>query len=232
MSGLVLALLLAQVRADLERVAQRDVFFAHQSVGRNVLDGVARLAFDAGVAVRIRDELAGVNGDPDSKLRAFAAAVDASAPEVALLKLCWADFDAGTDAAALFRRYRTAIDALRARHPATVFVHVTAPLVTVQGGIGARIKKLAGASPGGFEANARRDEYNRLLRQAYEGREPIFDLARVESTAPDGRPSLAEWNGSAVPSLAAAYTDDGGHLNREGSARAAKALLAVLAAAK
>lgn len=57
----------------------------------------------------------------------------------------------------------------------------------VQTGWKALVKRLLGRAPYGTVENVRREEYSRLLRQAYAGREPVFDLARVESTAPDGR---------------------------------------------
>jgi hypothetical protein len=77
----------------------------------------------------------------------------------------------------------------------------------------------------------RRDEYNRLLRATYAGREPVFDLARVESTAPDGTRVTVTWNGITAPALSPAYTDDGGHLNARGRLAAAREFLTVLAQA-
>ncbi|MGA8005664.1 MAG: hypothetical protein WCA17_06165, partial [Burkholderiales bacterium] len=43
----------AHLREQLERVARLRVFFAHQSVGMNILDGVKALAAAAGVPLRI-----------------------------------------------------------------------------------------------------------------------------------------------------------------------------------
>jgi lysophospholipase L1-like esterase len=231
------------LRRDLERLSRRSVFFGHQSVGMNVLEGLAQLARENGVALRISEAGApapapGVshayvarNGDPERKLRSFAQALAGGpGPEIALVKLCYADFDRSTDAAALFERYRAALAELRARHPRTAFVHVTAPLTAVQGGPRAWIKSLLGREPGGLEENARREQFNALLRQAYRGREPLFDLARVESTGPDGRVEALDRRGRPVPYLAPAWTDDGGHLNAEGRRRAARELVSVLAA--
>src|SRR5207249_2637509 len=99
-------------------------------------------------------------------------------------------------------------------------VGVTAPLTDVQGGAKGLLKRLLGRAPYGAVENLRREQYNALLRAAYRGREPIFDLARVESIAPDGRAVTAQWNGSVVPVLAPAFTDDGGHLNAPGRLRA------------
>ena len=92
------------------------------------------------------------------------------------------------------------------------------------------MKSLLGRPLGGVAENARREAYNALLRQAYQGREPVFDLARVESTRPGGGAVTASWDGRPVAALAPELTDDGGHLNAEGRRRAARALLDVLAA--
>jgi len=46
----------------------------------------------------------------------------------------------------------------------------------------------------------------------------VFDLARVEATAPDGRLTTFSHNGQSYPSLYPGYTDDGGHLNTVGQA--------------
>jgi len=237
----------ATERAQLERLTQRSVFFGHQSVGMNVLDGLLRLEAARGTALRVVDAPLGAaipagtighawigeNHRPETKLEAFARALDAlPAPgvDIALLKLCYVDFTADTDAASLLGRYRQALERLSRRHPRTIFVHVTAPLSTVQGGARGLVKRLLGRAPYGLVENVRREEYNSLLRQAFGGKAPLFDLAAVESTRPDGTTETVTWNGHTVPSLAPDYTDDGGHLNAAGQEAAARALLAVLVA--
>lgn len=237
----------AALRSDLAALARRAVFFGHQSVGANLLDGIAVLAAREGVPLRVIEvaapfgaapgtishALVGANGDPAGKLESFArglAAGPADAAQIALVKLCYADFGPDTDAAALFARYQAVFAELRARHPRTTFLHVTTPLTTVQAGVKGLAKRLLGRQPYGLAENARREAYNDLLRAAYGGG-PLFDLARVESTRPDGSRETVEQDGRAVPALVPAYTDDGGHLNDLGRLRAARALVAVLAAA-
>jgi hypothetical protein len=221
------------LRADLERVARQRVFFGHQSVGANVLGGLRKLAASEKVALQVSDMLIPENGDPLRKLRSFEQALEerTGSVDVALLKFCYVDVSADTDAKALFGQYRTAIERLQATHPQTTFVHVTLPLTTVQGGVKALAKRVLGRHPYGTLENIRREEYNALLRKTYAGLEPVFDLARVESTAPGGAAAQVAWQGSVAPALAPDYTDDGGHLNAAGSVRAARELLAVLAAA-
>jgi hypothetical protein len=231
---------------ELTRLRSRTVFFGHQSVGMNVLDGVQLLASQLGTEVRIVElrpgeavppgSLAhawvGKNHDPASKIEAFARAVDslpAPGVDIALVKLCYVDFTSDTDAAAVLALYRVGIEGLQRRHPGTTFVHVTAPVSMLEHGAKALLKQAMGKAPYGLVENVRREEYNQLLRQSYEGKEPIFDLARLESTAPDGRVETVEWKGRRVPAMVPAYTDDGGHLNREGKLLAARALVSLLA---
>jgi len=236
----------AALKAELERLAQRNIYFGHQSVGNNLMDGIRQLAREAGVPLRIAEArtaaelrpgtfghtLVAENGDPLRKLRSFEQAMGSRpAPvDIAFLKFCYVDIDAGTDAKALFASYRATLDGLRAKHPGTTFVHVTLPLTEAQGGAKALAKRLLGRAPYGTIENLRREEYNALLRRAYAGREPLFDLARIESTAPDGTSVKVHWNGADAPALASAYTDDGGHLNAAGRLRAARELVSVLAA--
>jgi lysophospholipase L1-like esterase len=231
---------------DLARVARRRILFGHQSVGANLLAGVARLSAAHGGAVRVvelrgRGPIApgtfahapvGDNGAPRTKLDAFAAllaSVEGPPPDVAFVKLCYADFDAGTDAGALFDSYRRALADLARRYPAIPFVHVTAPLTTVQDGPRAAVKKALGVAPWGLAENVRREAYNARLRAEYAGRAPIFDLARLEATAPDGTVTRAAHGGRAVLALAPGSTDDGGHLNAGAQDRIARALIALLA---
>lgn len=220
------------LHANLQRVAHERIFFGHQSVGAQILQGVKELSAKEGVPVFIKDEFVPENGEPLRKLAAFKAAVGAgSRYDVALVKFCYVDITADTDPAVLFDHYRQAIGELRAKNPHTVFVHATLPLTTVQSGPKAWVKRALGRSPYGTVENVKRDEYNRLLRATYAGREPIFDLARIESTAPDGTLVTVTWEGITVPAMSPAYTTDGGHLNAVGRALAAREFLAVLSQA-
>jgi hypothetical protein len=235
------------LRRELEIVSQRHIYFGHQSVGWNIVDGIQRLAAKEGIAISLV-EVSGAhsagpaafshgpvaeNGKPLLKLDSFARAIDAGPSggvEIAFVKFCYVDFTAGTDARALFPRYQEVMAALKARHPTTTFVHVTAPLTTLESGAKGFAKRLLRRARWGGVENARREEYNALMREAYRGREPLFDLAAVESTHPDGTRETVKWNGRDIPVLVGAYTYDDGHLNEEGARRAARALIAVLAA--
>ena len=228
------------------RLAQRRIFFGHQSVGQNIMDGVADvLASHRGIPLRVVETKAagamslpgfyhakiGRNEFPQEKEAEFAAIVDsafADAPGVAMLKFCYLDVWADTDPQALFDRYERTAAELRARHAGLTLVHVTLPLTTSESGLRYLAKKLLGRSTT-RDVNAVRTRYNALLRAAYEGRAPVFDLAALESTLPDGSRSFTMRGRDTAYTLAAGYTDDGGHLNEAARRRVAEQLLVLLA---
>ena len=231
--------------ADVEDLLHRTIFFGHQSVGLNILDGVVELARLEGVGLRVAESRSALgaapgviahgtvadNGDPFRKIESFQqyfASGAGNAPELAFMKFCYVDFPRGVDVAALFARYQSALRQLQARYPGTTFIHLTAPLTTAPGGWRPVIGRLLGRDTSEAQ-NARREAFNTLVRQAYLGKEPLFDLARIESTGRDGRPASVELDGRRVPVLVAAYSDDGGHLNAEGRQVVARELVRFLA---
>jgi hypothetical protein len=118
---------------------------------------------------------------------------------------------------------------LRDRFPATTFIHITSPVTVVESGPKAWAKRVLGRPLAGEEANVARNRFNQLMKAAYQGKEPVFDLASVEATYPDGSPSSFKWKGSTYPKLIAGYSYDGRHLNPSGRQWVAAHLLRFLA---
>jgi hypothetical protein len=211
------------------------------------MDGVAALAReDPSLGICVVDAAAadlaggyfvhdkvGQNGQPSGKTDDFATKLDrglAGRVDVALHKYCYIDVSDRSDPTALFAHYRDTMARLRAAHPEVTFVHVTVPLTHVQSGPKVFVKRLIGRAPGGYLDNLRREEFNELMRREYRGREPLFDLAAVEATRPDGREERFSWKGQAGRALYPAYGSDGRHLNDQGRRRVAEELLVMLAA--
>ncbi|MBZ4396657.1 hypothetical protein VZQ01_02220 [Myxococcus faecalis] len=234
--------------APLEKLSGRRIFFGHQSVGGNILDGVKALPNSAqGVVPRVVEvqspteslapgtlahAMVGQNEKPESKIADFERLMDAGlakSTDVAFFKFCYIDINGATDTRALFEKYRVAMEGLKARHPGTTFVHVTAPLTTVQRGAKAWLKELLGRPVWGVAENVQRETFNELMRKTYADKEPLFDLARLESTAPDGSRETYELNGQTWPAMVPGYSDDGGHLNAAAQKRLATELLNFLA---
>jgi hypothetical protein len=206
---------------DLDEVARAHVFFGHQSVGENILQGVRDLVAPRTLTWKHQD--IGRNGDPLAKVEAFRAAMleglGADA-DIAIFKLCYADFDRRTDPSALFSRYEESMRELAAARPRTTFVHVTCPLTAVGAGVKTWIKGLLGRAPWGEIENHKRHTYNVRLRGAFRGTATVFDLAAVEAGG--------EAEAGPTPRLLSRFTDDGGHLNALGRRAAATSLLDVL----
>jgi lysophospholipase L1-like esterase len=225
------------------RLTDARVYFGHQSVGGNIIEGLRDLgAVHAERPLRIvrsRDRSSspsalvefpiGENGQPESKMKDFAAAleqIDDTAQAVAVFKYCYLDITPETNVELLFASHRKAVQEMRARYPNLTFVHVTAPLTRLESGPRFLAKRLLG-KPTTRDANAKRNRFNAMLREQYAG-EPLFDLATVESTRPNGSRSFFQNGADAVYSLAPELTDDGGHLNATGRRAAAEEFAAVI----
>ena len=232
--------------AALRRVASKRIFFGHQSVGANILDGVRELASeapDAGLVVvnsltpetiaapALIEASLGENGNPASKVNAFAAIVDRGPGEaggIALVKFCYLDMRPESDPVRLFDDYRARMESLGKQYPALTLVHVTMPLTTAESGPRHLVKQLLGRTTAA-DLNAKREAYNARLRATYAGKAPVFDLARLESIGRNGRPATVRHRDATVPTLAPEWTDDGGHLNAAGRRMVAREFIALLA---
>jgi hypothetical protein len=233
---------------DLGKAARTRVFFGHQSVGGNVLGGVPAVFAAHGMSAPpiedrrtapgergglIAHTAIGTNTEPLLKIRDFDTAIRAgmgAGVDVAMMKLCYIDIAADTDINALFAAYRDTMAALERDYPRVTFVKATVPLTTEPGTL-AKIKGRLGRGGGvGTADNAARERLNELIRREY-AQGQLFDLAAVESTAPDGSRVSGTQDGQPYFALYGDYATDEGHLNAEGSRRAATAWLATIARA-
>lgn len=230
---------------ELAAVARKRIYFGHQSVGANILDGIRDIINqNRGSTLRIMssddpasiagpglfESPVGQNGDPESKNEAFARVLEkgmGAQGGIALYKYCYVDFTATSNVQEVFARYRQNMDFLKARYPSLHLVHVTVPLTRVEPASKAWVKSVLGRRTA-RDANLRRNEFNRLLRDAYQ-QDPIFDLAEVESTHADGSRCFFTTANQQVYTLCPEYSTDAGHLNEVGRQTAAKRLLDVLA---
>lgn len=227
-------------------VAHARIFFAHQSVGDNIVDGLRSLephdgdpllnvvplseAKGATGSAFIHARL-GQNGDPKSKTDAYIAALDSGLGEsvdLAFQKYCFADFDANTDVNAVFAYYRQAAARIQAHYPSLTIAHVTAPLVTVQSGPRATIKKWIGQVPDYYLENAARERFNQLMRTEYGASGRLFDLAKFEASRPGEPAQPILFQGRTLYSLRPEYTNDGGHLNAPTQQRVATEFISFL----
>jgi hypothetical protein len=229
---------------ELKAAASRRVIYAHQSIGNNILDGMRALASAGNVSLNIVKTRApaaggagvfhfavGENGFPEGKIEDFerTLAGGTAGAQVALLELCYVDFGPDTNGRTLAEHYASALQQLQARYPETRFVAMTAPLTTIQTGPRAWIKRMLGREPAGYAENARRSDFNAVIRLDFSAQGTLFDVAALESSGA-GTATQFERNGQTIPALDPALSEDGGHLNDSGKAVVGAALVKFLAA--
>lgn len=217
--------------AEIAAVANQRIVFAHQSVGNDILNGVQTLTQQQGQALPIVEASqapeqwqgiahfkVGENGKPEGKIEQFAATIGADAfaqADVAMLKLCYIDFNGGAvDPEKIATNYADTIERLQAQYPQTRFIAMTAPLTTIQTGPKAWVKKVLGKAPAGYEDNLRRQVFNQRIRERFSG-DALFDVARLEASS--GAETF-EYQSRQIEALNPSYTYDGGHLGEQGKA--------------
>jgi hypothetical protein len=235
-------------------LSSQRILFGHQSVGYNIITGVEDLKeTHPQINLRIIDnkqpwELTtpglihfqvGNNTQPLTKIEEFSRIIRTTAQQqnidIAFFKFCYVDIRSDSNVEEVFRQYKNMMDELSQTFPDITFVVATVPLTQEEIGIRPwlrEVKKslsqLVKNSPATPPANWQRKQFNELLRKEYEGKMPIFDLAQIESTLPDGSRHIAVKNGQEYFSLVPDYTDDGGHLNEIGRRVVAEKLLIFL----
>ena len=121
-------------------------------------------------------------------------------PDLALMKFCYIDFDRDTDVNGVFTHYRDALVALKKDRPDVRFAHATVPLRITPTGIKSTILRALHRDVGQDVANVKRAEFNRRLTETFAA-DPILDLARAESTRPDGSRETFRYEGKDYYSL-------------------------------
>ena len=224
--------------ADFDRVRQAYIFFGHQSVGTNILDGLTSLqASETRYAVTQRylyndfrayagnpalgHRNIGTNTQPDSKITAFVQLMRSGESagnhlggkvQIAFMKFCFVDIDANTNLAQLFEAYRSALEALEADYPQTQIVYTTVPL-----GLGTGI-------------DVRRNAFNDLVRShcRTQGKR-LFDVAAVEATKGAGERCTFSSGGVTYDRLCQEYSAGDPHLNATGGRRVAEVMMLMFA---
>jgi hypothetical protein len=232
-------------------LAGKRIFFGHQSVGENILDGVGILLKEHS-AIRLKiakfhdpsvfaspvlaHAEVGRNGEPVSKSSAFEQILDAGVgnrADIAFFKYCYADIRSDADAMKTMYSYRAMVRRVKEKYPNLTLAHVTVPLYRQEMGfvtnLKTLVKKIIGKKVGGPYANIGRERLNDLIRKEYGGKDPLFDLAEIESTSPSGEHVTVPFEGKVYPTLYSGFTSDGGHLNEAGQRIVAEQFLLFLA---
>jgi hypothetical protein len=225
----------------------KKIYFGHQSVGDNIIQGMVSIKKKNPfikleiVSIKAPENLSrpgfyhsyvGKNDDPSSKVQDLKNYVEngiGNSADIAFFKFCFWDIREKVDVAHVFDEYRTTLSALKIRYPRTTFSHVTVPLMSYADGIKDRVQRAFGVPSEFDKDHVKRHKLNELILNEYLNREPLFDMALVESTLPDGSRVGFSTNGKTYYTLASEYTRDGGHLNDHGQERVAEQFLIFLA---
>ena len=206
-------------------------FFAHASVGNNMMDGIDALHVEDPTRYpyhRVWEDEVPPNSTSDGALYAFwrgnpgwVVKFDSFAgylsngwcyPKVNLVanKLCFVDQDASLE------YYISSMTNLEAAFPETLLVYMTMPLMTTTD-----------------ENNVKRNVYNQELRAWTKANDRVlFDVADIEAHDTNGSPCLFTNNDQTYQRLSESYVapGDDGHLNPEGKRLVALGFYALAAA--
>lgn len=237
--------------AEWEKQAKKRIFFGHQSVGYNIIEGVRELLkeypairitivetddpdrFDDPVFAHTR---VGINGDPASKLEDFERFLESgigNRADIAIIKFCYVDVNQETDVDKMFATYQASIRNVKAKYPGLTLVNVTISLTSNDDSLKTRlkgwVKSLIGRKDPWRYANVSRHRLNVRIRKEYGRSSTLFDIAAIESSSPSGGSFTFSYNGQDYPCMYPGYTTDGGHLNDVGKRIVAERLLLLLA---
>jgi len=234
----------------MDAVGEQKWFFAHASVGLNMLQGMSSLHSADPGRYQLTDTAVGFSSsDPDiaaappaptqdgtiyewprgnpswsEKFARFAASVETSGWHSPSVDVCMDKLcfiDLGADAAV----YIASMTALEVAYPDTVFVYTTEPLVTLESGLPRDEEMLK-------QTNVHHHQYNEAVRAHCQGNGGILlDIADIEAYDPDGNYHSFEYSGQIYPQLYVGYAGGLGHLTAPGRERVALAWYATAVAA-
>jgi hypothetical protein len=213
-----------QPQSLVDRVTSLKIFFAHASVGGNVMDGFSALHTANPSRYPLNQSSAGdtppgttssgtiydyARGNPDwsVKVSDFEDYIDNgwhyAAVDIVMNKFCFIDQSAN------WTTYRDSMLALEAAYPTTKFIYWTMPITTSSD-----------------SDEVLRAQFNQNLRNwiATQDKKILFDIADIEAWSPSGVHQTFTYDEQIYEQMYADYTDDGGHLNAAGSERVATGL--------
>lgn len=229
----------------IECLANKKVYFGHQSVGFNIINGIIQLAKENDQHISIAETRdfakadsvsfvhfrVGENRNPYSKIDDFVQLMDGISKDsgsIAFFKFCYIDISKDTDIDPIFKYYKEKMIYLKEKYPQTKIILVTMPIRALQKGIKAFVKKMLTMPVGEKLENVKRIEFNERLINELSNDFQVFDLAKVEATLPDGTLNSFEYQGNKYFSMPYLYTRDQGHLNDFGARVVATNLISFL----
>lgn len=233
-------------QGEWDKLASKRIYFGHQSVGYNIMNGVRdiinefpqiKLNIIEGKDIKefidpvFAHSAVGENKDPYSKIDDFKGIMEnglGNKVDVAFFKFCYVDIDKDTNINKLFAHYSETMDSIKKKYPKIKIVFVSCPIRVRPKGIKTGIKRILGIAIPDELDNLKRIEFNDLLISNYLDTKRIFDLAKHEAAKPNGKENTFKTKGKKNMFLVPEYSSDGKHLNSVGRRKIGKDLLLFL----
>ncbi|MBU1087117.1 MAG: hypothetical protein KKD05_06315 [Candidatus Omnitrophica bacterium] len=233
-------------QAKWDSLANKKIYFGHQSVGYNIIDGIKDVMtempniklniietknpedFKKGIFAH---STVGRNENPKSKIDDFKRIMDSGVGgkvDIAFFKFCYIDINSETDQAELLAYYKNTMNYLERKYPNTKFVHFSVPIRTTNNSFKARIRRFFNKDVWGDKENIARNKYNKNFMDEYVPNEDFFNIALYEATLPDHSLNYCAKRGNDYLALWSGYSEDGGHLSLLGKKYIAQKLLLFL----
>lgn len=226
------------------------IYFGHQSVGSNILDGIQDILSSAGRSLRIQSleesgpsdasiyhSYIGRNYHPQEKILDFTSMLNddlGNKLDIAFMKFCFVDSENqnSDDIEQILRNYIASMSDMEAKFPNITFVYLTMPLTSKRtdfmGWVTNGIKTVLNKPVIGRDDNIPRNHFNELLRLEKSRTGRLFDIAELQATRADNTKVRFRAAGKDHYAMDPRYTHDGGHLNEEGRRYIAYELLKFL----
>lgn len=179
----------------------------------------------------------GRNGDPLSKMRAFAGLVN-DAPRgsvnVAVMTLNYEDVSANTNVDQVFQSYFETMDSIERANPDITFLYATVPVTTANSWREVAKDEVSGLNDveqPAWQDNIARERLNALIRAQYAATGRLFDIAALQARIDGSRVAAKTHENQWYYVMNPALAKDGKRLNTRGAAQLADTLMRLVAAA-
>lgn len=228
------------------------VLFGLQSIGYDIVNGVPKAFTSAGLARPkvikwsaaaktkgpfLATASIGRDGDPRSKLKAFADLVNEAprgSAQVALMAFNYQDISAEADVDSLFQSYLATMDSLETANPDITLLYSTVPVTAGNSWReveAATVEGLSGVTQPVWQDNIARERFNTMIRQQYAASGRLFDIAALQADLGDGKVAAKQHENQLYYVLNPELSSNGRRLNARGSRELATQLMMLVAAA-
>jgi hypothetical protein len=233
-------------KSKLEKLSKKRIYYGHRSIGNNIITGIrdlmkenSQIKFNIikpGDRVNHKEgffmhSMISQNASPKSIADDYEKLMsEVSGEYFDIVFIRYTPFYDKSDLKDIFADYKETLRLLKNKYPKTIFVHGTFPLNRSKTSWKTWIKKIFGKKDiWEYEQNIKVNEFNKLLRKEYYAKEPFFDIAKFQSTYPNGKRSTFTKDGKTYFHTVSDYTYDGVHLNERGRKIVAEQLLMLFA---